>query len=160
MNLLRHGILEMSLLRLTLDFDPASSSWSTGFHLDDFTRLTSSVAWQMTVEFIISLLKLGVDELTIMLLSLIVHFTPDKSNLIRKQVIEKYQIHFALLLQRYSVWRNGRHQSRLMYGKYLTKLNDLRELSELSDLQHLQDGIKGNFGISIRINSNLFIFIT
>ena len=140
MNLLRHGILEMSILRLTLDFDPASSSWSTGFHLDDFTRLTSSIASQMTVEFITSLLKFGVDELTIMLLSLIVLFTPDRRNLLRRQGIEKYQIYYALLLQRYSVWRYGRKGSKIMYGKFLIKLNDLRELSELGDLHHLRQG--------------------
>ena len=141
MNLLRHGILEMSILRLTLDFNPTVSSWSSGLHLDNFTPLTSSVASQMTADFITSLQKLGVDELTIMLLSLVVLFTADRSILLRTQVIEKHQIHFALLLQRYSVWRCGRDQSQIIFGKCLTKLNDLRELSELSDLKGLQDGI-------------------
>lgn len=145
MNLLKSSVLEMSILRLTLTFDPLKKSWTsttmpnTGVcHLDHLTR--SPVASQMTAELMSGLQQLRVDELTIMLLSLIVLFTPERSSLIRRQGIEKCQIHFALLLKHYTVRRDDEARSKITYAKLLTKLNDLRELGELNDLQHLRDG--------------------
>jgi hypothetical protein len=87
---------------------------------------------------------MGVDEPTIMLLILIVLFTPERAGLLRTRWIEKYQAYYTSLLERYMGWRFGTTRSKYMFGKLLTKLSDLRELSDTHNRHNLQLGIRRN----------------
>jgi hypothetical protein len=92
------------------------------------------------MEFINTIQQMGVDEPTIMLLILIVLFTPERAGLVRIRWIEKYQAYYTSLLERYMGWRFGANRSKYMFGKLLTKLSDLRELSDTHNRHNLQLG--------------------
>lgn len=136
--LLTANVLEISILISA--YDSVTSRSSSVTVTTPSRNSTFDTLKSLTVEFICSLQKLGPDELTIILLSLIILFASERSSLVRSRGIEKHQLHFALLLKRYIVWRYGVHQSHISYGKYLLKLSDLRELSERDELQVLRGG--------------------
>ncbi|KAK4018467.1 hypothetical protein OUZ56_000518 [Daphnia magna] len=148
--LLKGGVLEMCVLRGALVYDPLKNRWPNAnmsmykdaptLKLDNIGHLTSSRIFQMHMEFINTIQQMGVDEPTIMLLILIVLFTPERAGLVRTRWIEKYQAYYTSLLERYMGWRFGTHRSKFMFGKLLTKLSDLRELSDTHNRHNLQLG--------------------
>jgi len=83
---------------------------------------------------------MNVDEPIIMLLSLIVLFTPERKDLVYTKWIERYQAHYTYLLKRYMKWRFGMIKSSYVFGKLLTKLSDLRELSDTHNQNNLHLG--------------------
>ena len=144
-SLLKGGVLEMCALRGALVFDSVNNRWpninmpmykdTPSVKLTDITHLISSRVFQMLMDFISCIQQMGVDEPTIMLLVLIVLFTPERAGIIRIKWIEKFRAHYISLLQRYMVWRFGMPRSKLMTSKLLTKLNDLRKLSDTHNSQ-------------------------
>ncbi len=149
-NLLKSGVLEMCVLRGALTFDPLNNRWpntnmsmykdAPSLKLGNITHLTSNRVFQMHMDFISCIQQMGVDEPTIMLLVLIVLFTPERTGLIRPKWVETYQAYYISLLERYMGWRFGLPRSKLMFCKLLTKLSDLRELSESHNGQNLKLG--------------------
>ena len=149
-SLLKGGVLEMCVLRGALVYDPLQNRWPNAnmsmykdapvLKLDNIGHMTSNRIFQMHVEFIHCIQQMGVDEPTIMLLVLIVLFTPERPGLIRIKWIEKYQAYYTSLLERYMSWRFGPTRSNIMFSKLLTKLSDLRELSDTHNRQNVQLG--------------------
>ena len=131
--LLKGSALEMCLLRGALVFDPQSNRWpnvnmamyrdAPTLKLDNVSQLTSSRLFQMHMDFVISVQQMGVDEPTIMLLVLIVLFTPERAELECPEWIERCQSHYTTLLDHYMTWRFGPVKSRAMFGKILTKMS-------------------------------------
>ena len=148
--LLKGGVLEMCVLRGALVYDPLKNRWPNAnmsmykdapvLKLGNIGHMTSSRIFHMHMEFINCIQQMGVDEPTIMLLVLIVLFTPERAGLIRANWIEKYQAYYTSLLERYMSWRFGMPRSKFMFSKLLTKLSDLRELSEIHTSHNLQLG--------------------
>lgn len=149
-NLLKGGILEMSILRLSLIFDPINNCWpdtklplyikSPVLYLSDISQLTSPFLYQMNLDFIRWMQQTGVDEPTVMMLVLIVLFTPERAGIIWKEGVEKCQSHYTTLMERYMKWRHGPDYYKPLFGKLLTKLSDLRELSDSYNSQNLRLG--------------------
>lgn len=145
--LLRDGIMEMFLLRVAFVFDPTKNCWpnknlpmyrnSPVLYLSDIKQLTSPRLHQMNVDFIYWIQQVGVDEPTVMLLIMIVLFTPDRVGVSRKTTVEKFQLHYITLLDHYMKWRFGPDRYKSLFGKLLIKLSDLRELSDSYDSQNL-----------------------
>lgn len=144
-------MLEMCVLRSALIYDPLNNCWPNTnmsmykdapvLKLDDIGYLTSHQVFQMHMEFIKCIQQMGLDEPTIMLLVLIVLFTPERDGLIRVECVEKCQTYYTSLLERYMSWRFGTTRSISMFGKLLTKLSDLRELSDTHNRQNVRLGI-------------------
>ena len=148
--LLKGGVLEMCLLRGALVFDPQTNCWPNAnmsmykdapvLKLDNIGHLTSTRLFQMHLDFISCIQQMSVDEPTIMLLVLIVLFTPERAGLIHSEWIEKYQAYYTSLLEHYLNWRFGPVKAKFMFGKMLTKLSDLRELSDTHNHYNLRLG--------------------
>ena len=148
--LLKGGVLEMCLLRGALVFDPFNNRWpnvnmqiykdAPTLKLGNIGHMTSSHLFQKHMEFISCVQAMGVDEPTIMLLVMIVLYTPERAGLIQKEWIERCQSHYTTLLEHYLNWRFGLRKSKGMFGKLLTKLSDLRELSETHTGNHMKLG--------------------
>ena len=145
--LLKGGVLEMCLLRGALTFDPENNRWpnvnmsiyknAPVLKLGNMSHMTSFKLFQMHMEFIKSIQKLGADEATIMLLILIVLFTPERAGLQQTDAVAFAQNRYSALLQRYMNWRYGPGKSHVVFSKLLTKLSDLRELSDSHNHHHL-----------------------
>ena len=145
--LLKNGALEMCHLRGALVFDPTSDRWpnvnmslyanAPVLKVSNMNHMTSSKLFQKHMEFIAALQKLDVDEPTIMLLILIVLFTPEQAGLERADAIAAIQDRYSSILQRYVNWRYGPSQGPIAFAKVINKLSDLRELSDLHNQHHL-----------------------
>ena len=149
-SLLTGGVLEMCILRSAFKYDPLNNCWPNAnmsmykdtpvIKLDDIRHLTSNKVFQMHLDFVKGIQRTGLDEPTVLLLTLIVLFTPERDGLIQIESVEKYQSHYTSLLERYLSWRFG-PRSILIFGKLLTKLSDLRELGDTHNRQNVQLGI-------------------
>ena len=134
--LLEHGLLEMCILRGALVFDSFNQCWpnnnqkSSALYLNELHQLVSPQLFQMHFKFIQNVQRMDVDEPIIMMMILIVLFTPERMGLIDHPTIEKYQNHFTCLLDSYTKWRYGLIRSKCIFATLLTKLSDLRILSE------------------------------
>lgn len=155
--LLKGSALEMCLLRSALSFDQHANRWpnvnmamyrnSPTLKLENVSQLTSSRLFQMHVDFISSVQQMGVDEPTIMLLVLIVLFTPERGGLECGEWIERCQSHYTSLLEHYMNWRFGPVRSRGMFSKILTKLSDLRELADTHNHHNLRLGMTRDWNL-------------
>jgi len=140
----------MCLLRGALVFDPQTNRWPTAnmsmykdmpvLKLDNIVHLTSSRLFQMHLDFISCIRQMSVDEPTIMLLILIVLFTPERTDLVHTDWVEKFQSYYTSLLEHYLNWRFGMAKAKFIFGKMLTKLSDLRELSDTHNHANLRLG--------------------
>lgn len=138
--LLRDGVLEMCILRLALVYHPINNCWpnknsplnqdSPALHQSDMEQLATSHLHRMNANFINWVKQVDIDEPTVMLLIMVVLFTPERNGIIWKEGVEKCQLHYTSLMQRYMKWRYGPDGYKLLFGKLLTKLSDLRELGE------------------------------
>ena len=164
--LLKGGVLDMCLLRGALVFDPQTNRWPTAnmsmykgmpiLKLDNIVHLTSSHLFQMHLDFISCIRQMSVDEPTIMLLILIVLFTPERTGLIHTEWIEKFQSYYTSLLEHYLNWRFGLAKAKFIFGKMLTKLSDLRELSDTHNHANLRLGKTTTFSLVINKNKQNF----
>lgn len=145
--LLKGGVLEMCLLRGALAFDATNNRWPNVnmsiyknapiLKLGNMSHMTSFKLFQMHMEFIKSVQKLGADEATIMLLILIVLFTPERAGLQHTEIVASAQNRYSTLLRHYMNWRYGPRKAPIVFSKLLTKLSDLRELSDSHNHHHL-----------------------
>ena len=146
--LLKGGVLEMCLLRGALVFDAANNCWpninvqmykdAPRLKLENIYHITSSRLFQMHMEFIACIQQMNVDEPTVMLVILLVLFTPERMGLTRMDLVGQSQEHYTSLLQRYMNWRYGSKKARQLFSRMLTKLSDLRELSDTHNHHNLR----------------------
>lgn len=114
--ILKAAIMQLSILRAVASFRMDDKEWRVNTPVDEYTpslslkdvqRLLSPQLAEMHLAFISSMHKMRVDEPTIMLLSLITLFNPDRGDLINREQIAKTQDDYILLLKRYCVWKYG-----------------------------------------------------
>lgn len=114
--LLQAAVMQLSILRAVASFRMTDKEWrintpvnefAPSLSLEDVQRLLSPQLAEMHLTFISSVQKLKVDEPTIMLLSLITLFTPERSDLVARESIAKAQEQYILLLERYCSWKYG-----------------------------------------------------
>ncbi len=114
--LLQAAVMQLSILRAVASFRMTDKEWRINTPVDEFTpslsledvqRLLSPQLAEMHLTFISSMQKLKVDEPTIMLLSLITLFTPERADLVARESIVKAQEQYILLLERYCHWKYG-----------------------------------------------------
>ncbi|KAK8747683.1 hypothetical protein OTU49_016531, partial [Cherax quadricarinatus] len=147
-NLLRSGILEMSLIRGVQSFDTENNRWpntkqqlykdAPTLNVEDMKKLVSCELYEMHMKFIHSLKELNVDEPVMMMLLLTVLFTSDRPGLLGAPTIQALQDHYLQLLRKYLGWRYGSHNAPILYPRLLIKLTDLRELND----QHTEYNLK------------------
>jgi hypothetical protein len=102
----------------------------------DIKPFISDEMFRKHMHFIRSIRELDADQVTIILLSIIVLLNPDRAGLQDVTIISKEQERFLILLRSYMNWRFGEVVSPILFGKFFLKLPDLKELSEvLSDCQ-------------------------
>lgn len=115
-NLLQSAVMQLSILRAVASFRMSEKEWRISTPVNEFTpalsledvqRLLSPQLAEMHLSFISSVQKFQVDEPTIMLLSLITLFTPERADLIDRQAIGNAQDQYILLLKRYCIWKYG-----------------------------------------------------
>ena len=108
--------MQLSILRAVASFRMSEKEWRINTPVNEFTptlsledvqRLLSPQLAEMHLTFISSMHKLQVDEPTIMLLSLITLFTPERADLVDRQSISRAQEEYILLLERYCNWKYG-----------------------------------------------------
>lgn len=144
--LLKHGVLEMCILRGAQLYDPVANRWpkvdssifktTPMLKLDNITQLTSSLVFRKHMEFVVFIQQLHLDEPSVMLLVLIVLFTK-RPGLLRPETVEKCQAYYVSLLERYFDWRFGPLLSKEMFNQLLTKLSDLRALSDAHNQENM-----------------------
>lgn len=114
--LLQAAVMQLSILRAVVSFRISEKEWRINTPVNEFTpslsledvqRLLTPQLAEMHLSFISSMQKLQVDEPTIMLLSLVTLFTPERAELVDRQAIAAAQDYFILLLKRYCNWKYG-----------------------------------------------------
>lgn len=139
-NILQAAVMQLSILRAVASFRMSEKEWRINTPVNEFTpslsledvqRLLSPQLAEMHLTFISSMHKFKVDEPTIMLLSLITMFTPDRADLVARESIAKTQEQYILLLERYCNWKYGPADKGRTFANLLAKMSDLRELSDL-----------------------------
>lgn len=102
----------------------------------DIQPFVSEEMFRKHMHFVRSIRDLDADQVTIILLSIIVLLNPDRMGLEDVTTISKEQEKFLILLRSYMNWRFGEVVSPILFGKFFLKLPDLKELSEvLSECQ-------------------------
>ena len=102
----------------------------------DIKPFVSDEMFRKHMHFVRSIRDLDADQVTIILLSIIVLLNPDRMGLQDATIISKEQEKFLILLRSYMNWRFGEVVSPILFGKFFLKLPDLKELSEvLSECQ-------------------------
>lgn len=142
--LLRGGVLELCFIRGALVYNSQHKCWTDGtsknFYLvcvNDISPMVSQSLLEKHLEFIKTVKKLYLDEVTMMLLSVVVLLTPDRTGLTDIELVANQQEKYLLLLKSYMDWRYGTAVSSTLYAKLLLKLPDLRELAEAHTDYHL-----------------------
>lgn len=137
--LLRAGVLELCFIRGAFLFNKQTKSWSDDLlpenhshllHENDLKIMVTDMLLEKHLYFIDHFQKLGLDEPTIMLLSVIVLLTADRTGLANSELIQIEQEKYLILLKNYMNWRFGVKRSSILYPKLLLKVTDLRELAE------------------------------
>jgi len=138
----------MCLLRGALSFDPRNNCWpnidmdiyanTPVLKLDNMKHMTSNGLFRMHMEFIASVQKMDVDEATIMLLILIILFTPERAGLQQPLAVAATQERYSRLLHGYVNWRYHPSKGGVIFAKLVTKLSDLRGLSDSHNHHNLQ----------------------
>lgn len=147
--LLRGAVLEMCFIWSGFLFDTRANGWpdpklcrhaDAGLPFlaaDDLRPLIRGDLFEKHMTFINSIKELDVDEVSVMLLSVIVLHS-DRPGLSNANAVSQEQERYLILLKHYMNWRFGEPAAALMYPKLLLKLPDLRELAEkLTDYQLL-----------------------
>ena len=124
--ILQAAVMQLSILRAVASFRIEDKEWRINTPVNEFTpslslqdvqRLLSPQLAEMHLTFISSMQKLQTDEPTIMLLSLITLFTPDRGELVARQAIAQAQDKFIFLLERYCAWKYGPNdRNRFFYS--------------------------------------------
>ena len=140
-SLLQVGTFEMCLLRGAFVFDKVKRCWpntnmqmyknstQTIVSLNEIATLFPVEVIEKYIHFVDTIQEMDMDEPSVMILTVIILFTPERDGLVRKTAIEKFQLYYTMMLERYMKWRFcGKSSS--MFGKLLTQLSNLRELGE------------------------------
>jgi len=139
--LLKGGCTELMILRSIISYNPEKNSWSLPSNRPhrelrmDVLKQANDYGVQLYEEhqrFVKSFdARWRSDENVMLLLSAIALFTPERSNVLHKDVVKLEQDTYYFLLRRYleTVCSNG-CESRSAYLNLIGKLQDLHRLNE------------------------------
>ncbi|KAI1293538.1 Vitamin D3 receptor B [Halotydeus destructor] len=157
--LLRGSILEMGFVLSSHLYDTVNSCWpdsSSRFKgtdgsgnnpltgntfapvltANDLKPLVNQDLYEKHMTFIKSIKSMDIDEVCIILLTVIVLLSPDRTSLSNCRAVSQAQERYLMLLRSYMTWRFGHSVAAILYPKLLLKMPDLRELAEtLTDFQ-------------------------
>jgi len=148
-SLLKGGSIELLILRSVITFDkekqhfldPCDSEESAAMNLDQLRRAEGTTLFEDHMKFVTQLaVDLKADQTTLILLLIISLFSPDRPNLLNKQLVGEEQHRYSMLLSNYLESRYSYHEARALYPKLLMKLTDIRNLNE----EHSQVLLKVN----------------
>ena len=137
---LKTAVMQLSILRAVISFNPCSSEWrinlpvnhfSPKLDLQDVKQLMSPQMVELHLKFICSMKKLKPDEAIIMLLALITLFSNENDRLEDAQLIGRFQDRYISLLQRYCDWKYGPVDGKRTLARLLSLMSDLREISDM-----------------------------
>ncbi|CAF3579699.1 unnamed protein product [Rotaria sordida] len=92
-------------------------------------KLWGEELFHLTKKFLISMCNLEVDEVTSTLLAPVILFSPDRSNIVDRDLVERLQIKYVTLIQKYMHWRYGVEHTEDIYPKLLLQIVKIRTLS-------------------------------
>ncbi|KAK2166723.1 hypothetical protein LSH36_36g04031 [Paralvinella palmiformis] len=147
--LLKGGSIELLILRSVISFDTdkqqfldESDSESRAMKLEHFAAGEQGTGlFEEHMKFIKSLaIDMRTDQTTLILLLVISLFSPDRCNLINKELVSEEQDRYSQLLLKYLESKYPVAVARGMYPRLLMKLTDIRNLNE----EHSQVLLKVN----------------
>lgn len=148
-SLLKGGSIELLILRSVITFDkekqhfldPCDREETAAMNLDELRRAEGTNLFEDHMRFVKQLaIDLKADQTTMILLLVISLFSPDRPNLINKQLVGEEQDRYSMLLNNYLESVYPYHEARSLYPKLLMKLTDIRNLNE----EHSQVLLKVN----------------
>ena len=140
--LLRAAVLEMCLVMSGFSYDCANNCWPDAslaryqnqgviLNAHDLNQMMNPDLFEKHMSLTRGIKDMKLDEVSLMILCVIILLSPDRTGLQNPLVISKEQENYLLLLRNYMNWRFGEHISRLLYPRLLLKLPDLRELADV-----------------------------
>lgn len=142
--LLKGGSIELLILRSVITYDkdkqqfldPVDAEESKAMKIEQLeTAETGTGLFEHHMKFVRSLVyDLQVDAITLVLLLIITLFSPDRENLVHKELVAAEQERYSLLLKRYLEATCSVGVAAVVFPKLLMKLADIRNLNE----QHSQ----------------------
>lgn len=142
--LLKGGSIELLILRSVLTFDkdkqhfldPSDHEESKAMKMEQLEAAESGTGlFEHHMKFVRSLaFDLRADEVTLILLLVISLFSPDRDNLVHKELVAVEQEKYSLLLKKYLESVYAADAAAAIFPKLLIKLSDIRNLNE----QHSQ----------------------
>ncbi len=148
--LLKGGSIELLILRSVITFDkdkqhfldPTDTEDQRAMNIDQLKNAeTGTGLFDEHMKFIKTLaVDLRADQMTMILLLVISLFSPDRGNLIDKDLVSQEQEKYTNLLERYLESKYPYHLAHALFPKLLMKLTDIRNLNE----EHSQVLLKVN----------------
>jgi len=142
--LLKGGSIELLILRSVLTFDkdkqqfldPLDAEESKAMKMEQLEAAESGTGlFEHHMNFVRSLaFDLRADEITLILLLVISLFSPDRDNLVHKNLVAAEQERYSRILEKYLESTLPRETAACIFPKLLMKLADIRNLNE----QHSQ----------------------
>lgn len=149
-SLLKGGSIELLILRSVITFDtekqhfldPCDQEDTSAMNTDQLRMAENGTGlFDDHMKFVKSLaIDLHADQTTLILLLVISLFSPDRPNVINKELVSAEQERYSLLLQKYLETRYPVVTAHTLYPKLLMKLTDIRNLNE----EHSQVLLKVN----------------
>ncbi|KAK2171739.1 hypothetical protein NP493_1030g00015 [Ridgeia piscesae] len=149
-SLLKGGSIELLILRSVITFDTEKQHFLDPCDQEDTAAMNTEqlrMAENGTglfddhMKFVKSLaIDLHADQTTLILLLVISLFSPDRPNVVNKELVSAEQERYSLLLQKYLETRYPVGTAHTLYPKLLMKLTDIRNLNE----EHSQVLLKVN----------------
>jgi len=148
-SLLKGGSIELLILRSVITFDkekqhfldPLDKEETSAMNLEQLRKAEGGKIFEAHMKFVKSLaIDIGADQTSLILLLVISLFSPDRSNLINKDLVGLEQERYSMLLCKYLESSYPPHLAKTYYPKLLMKLTDIRNLNE----EHSQVLLKVN----------------
>nr|XP_033781195.1 nuclear receptor subfamily 1 group I member 3 isoform X2 [Geotrypetes seraphini]XP_033781196.1 nuclear receptor subfamily 1 group I member 3 isoform X2 [Geotrypetes seraphini] len=150
--LLKGATLEMCQLQINTVFNEQTLIWECGqisYSIEDGILIGYQKDYlQPVIKFHINLRKLRLHTAEYVLLEAIALFSPDRSGVTERDLIDKIQEKMAITLKCYIDQNRPHYESRFLYAKLLSVLTELRSLTMESTRQIFHIQHKNNFVIA------------
>ncbi|KAM4690058.1 nuclear receptor subfamily 1 group I member 3 [Rhinophrynus dorsalis] len=144
-SLLKGATMEVSQIQFNKVFNLDTRIWECGKIKITVKDASNSGFQQLYLDLVqkfhINLRKLNLHEAEYVLMEALALFSPDRTGIIEKNVIDEFQEKIALTLQSYINYHHPLPDGRFLYGKLLASLAELHSLNAESTRQllHIQD---------------------
>ena len=148
-SLLKGGSIELLILRSVITFDkekqhfldPCDNEEQSAMNLEQLKKAEGSGLFEDHMKFVHSLaVELQADQVTLILLLVVSLFSPDRPNLLNKDLVAAEQEKYSNLLMKYLEATYPSIYALRLFPRLLMKLTDIRNLNE----EHSQVLLKVN----------------